>query len=235
MGPCLPDDYAGLTCGHGAGAARVIDGTISPSKRLAFAWRSSGRLSTEEPDQDAVESVLIRLSDGVVLWRAPGEYWNTGTYRVNRYEETAAWSPGSRFVVETTDFRWRTEHVRLFHVRAGDKVTVLDLMEIIEPAVRKHLRRVVKNEPAYAFQIFGSANGERPHLTIDDRGRIKALVLMTIPKDDPYAVFQRHGPGLRTGWSARRTRGFNAPLSRRPVVSAEAERDGTECSSSKEN
>jgi hypothetical protein len=108
---------------------------------------------------------------------------------VNRYEETAAWSPGSRFVVETTDFRWRTEHLRLFHVRAGDKVTVLDLMEIIEPAVRKHLRRVVKNEPAYAFQIFGSANGERPHLTIDDRGRIKALVLMTIPKDDPYAVF----------------------------------------------
>src|SRR5215467_11891730 len=187
IGPCLPDRYGGLLCGEGAGAARVVDGTISPSKRLAFAWRSPGRPPTEEPDADAVESLLIRLSDGAVLWRTEGEYWNIGAYKVNRYEEAAAWSPSSRFVVETADFRWNTEHLRLFAIGTGDKVVVLDLKAIIEPAVRKHLRRIVKNAPDYAFQIFSSGvEGERPRLTIDDRGLIKALVLMTIPKQDPY-------------------------------------------------
>jgi len=188
IGPCLPDRYGGLLCGEGAGAARVVDGTISPSRRLAFAWRSPGRPPTEEPDADAVESLLIRLSDGAVLWRTEGEYWNIGAYKVNRYEEAAAWSPSSRFVVETADFRWNTEHLRLFAIGTGDKVVVLDLKAIIEPAVRKHLRRIVKNAPDYAFQIFSSGvEGERPRLTIDDRGLIKALVLMTIPKQDPYA------------------------------------------------
>ncbi len=53
------------------------------------------------------------------------------------------------------------------------------------PAVRKHLRQIVRNEPDYAFAIFGSINGEPPHLTIDNRGRIKALVLTGVPKEDP--------------------------------------------------
>jgi hypothetical protein len=48
IGPCRPDQRSGLICGEGAGAARVIGGTISQSKRLALAWRSPG-LPTEEP------------------------------------------------------------------------------------------------------------------------------------------------------------------------------------------
>src|SRR5262245_2778149 len=64
IGPCLPDQYGGLLFGEGAGGARVIDGTISPSKHLAFAWRSPGRPPTEGPDNDAVERLLIRVSDG---------------------------------------------------------------------------------------------------------------------------------------------------------------------------
>lgn len=36
-GPCKPDQFNGLTCGEGPGAARVIAGTISPSKKMAFA------------------------------------------------------------------------------------------------------------------------------------------------------------------------------------------------------
>jgi hypothetical protein len=49
-GPCKPDQFYGLTCGDGPGAARVIDRTISPSKRLAFAWREPGKSPTEDPD-----------------------------------------------------------------------------------------------------------------------------------------------------------------------------------------
>jgi hypothetical protein len=49
---------------------------------------------------------------------------------------------------------------------------VLDLKAINEPAVRNHLPRIVKNGD---FAIFGSADGERPHVTINDHSLIKAL------------------------------------------------------------
>lgn len=199
VGPCQRDQRGGLICGEGAGAARVVHETISPSQRLAFAWRSPDRPPTEQPDEGAVESLLIRLSDGATLWRAEGIYWDIGTMHANRYNVAAAWSPNSRFVVETTDVRWWTHALRLFAIGASDKVLVLDLKAIIEPVVRKYLPRVAKNGD---FAIFGSADGERPHLTIDDRGLIKALVLVSMPKHDPYVAvmfdvtfqaFQRNG------------------------------------------
>jgi|SRR6476661_4161416 hypothetical protein len=176
IGPCLPDRDNGLTCGQGAGAARVVEGTTSPSKHLAFAWRSPGRPPTDAADGGTVESLLIRLSDGAVLSSLPGDYWRVGDMVANHIDETAAWSPSSRFVVETTDLKWETKYVRLYAIGTDDKVLVLDLKPIIEPAVRKHLRQLVRNEPAFTFPI------ER--LTIDDRGLIKALVLMQIPKQD---------------------------------------------------
>lgn len=37
----------------------------------------------------------------------------------------------------------------------------------------------------FAFAIFGSINGGPPHITIDNRGRIKALVPTGVPKEDP--------------------------------------------------
>jgi hypothetical protein len=82
------------------------------------------------PEPDTLEVLLIRLSDGAVLWNA-------------------AWSPNSRFVVETTNFKWETGHLRLFAIGADDNVRVLDLQAIIEPAVRKRLRQLVKNPRAY--------------------------------------------------------------------------------------
>jgi hypothetical protein len=52
------------------------------------------------------------------------------------------------------DFKWETGHLRLFAIGADDNVRVLDLMAIIEPAVRKRLRQLVKNPRAYVF-LFG--------------------------------------------------------------------------------
>jgi hypothetical protein len=191
-GPCKPDKSDGLTCGEGIGASRVIEGTISPSKRFALAWRSKSSapadLLTDRTHYD-LEDLLIRLADGALLSISPGEYWNTGSAHVNRYEVNAAWSPDSRFMVETLDFRWDTPEVRLYAIGAGDKALVLDLKAVMEPAVRKHLRQAVKDEGAYDFSIFGSANSEHPHLTIDNRGQIKAMVLMVIPKQDSYVTF----------------------------------------------
>ena len=111
-GPCVSDQAGVMTCGQGPGAARVVDGTTSPSKRLAFAWRVPGRSPTEPPDQTGdsmftVESVLIRLSDGAVLSSAKGEYWRTGDLQANHIDETVAWSPNSRLGIEVQNSKWR--------------------------------------------------------------------------------------------------------------------------------
>jgi hypothetical protein len=177
-GPCLPDQAGGLTCGEGPGAARVVEGTLSPSKRLAFAWRVPGRPLAEAPD---AESLLIRLSDGAVLSSAPGQYWRTGGAMANHIDEGAVWSPNSRFAIEVTDAKWSTEDLRLYAIGADDKVLVLDLKAIIEPAVRKRVRRLVKNESTYTFSAFG--------LAVDNRGLVEAPVLMQIPKQERDIAF----------------------------------------------
>ena len=99
--------------------------------------------------------------------------------------QSAAWSADSRFLIEIVDLRWWTHNLRLYAIGTDDSVRVVDLKAIVEPAVRKHLRR---KEANYDFSIFGSANSERPHVSINDRGLIKARVLMVIPHDDPYEM-----------------------------------------------
>jgi len=141
-GPCKPDQFNGLTCSEGPGAARVIAGTISPSKQIAFAWREPGKAPTEEPDIYQVESVLLWLRDGTALAILPGGYWDTGTARANRYDFHAIWSPNSHLVIELLDFRWSTEALRLYSLgEHGRPVLSLDLKPIMELAVRKQLRK----------------------------------------------------------------------------------------------
>ena len=188
-GPCKPDQFNGQTCGVGAGAARVIEGTTSPDKRLAFAWREPGKAPTEEPDIYNVESLLIQLHDGRALAMAPGGFWNTGTLRVNCYDFHAIWSPDSNYVIELLDFRWNTETLRLYAVGKREAPLSLDLKPIIELAVRKYLRKSVKNEASYAFEIQGDNSGEAPRLTIDNRGVIKTRIEMQVPKGDDPEIY----------------------------------------------
>ena len=184
-GPCKPDQFNGLTCGEGAGAARVIPGTISPSKQIAFAWREPGKAPTEQPDIYQVESVLLWLHDGTALAISPGSYWDTGMARANRYDFHAIWSPNSRLVIELLDFRWSTEALRLYSLgEHGKPVLSLDLKPIMEHAVRKQLRKTVQNEASYAFEIQGDNSGEPPRLTIDNNGMIKARIEMQVPKGE---------------------------------------------------
>jgi hypothetical protein len=188
IGPCQPDKDGGLTCGSGLGAARVVEGTMSPSKRFAFAWRDPGRSPADDPDPDKVENLLIKISDGAVLWSARGRYWQAAGSRSNHIDESAVWSPNSRFAIEATDSKWSTDELRFFSIAEGDKVLVLDLHAIIEPAVRKQLRQVVKNESAYTFSVTWFDAAPR-RLTVDNRGKITAPVLMQLPKQDRDVMF----------------------------------------------
>jgi hypothetical protein len=149
-----------------------------------------------------VESVLLWLHDGTALVISPGDYWDTGTVRANRYDFHAIWSPNSRLVIELLDFRWSTEALHLYSLgEHGRPVLSLDLKPIMELAVRKQLRKTVKNQAAYAFEIQGDNSGEPPRLTIDKSGLIKARIEMQVPKkEDPeiyvdvvYQVRERDG------------------------------------------
>jgi hypothetical protein len=187
-GPCQPDKDGGLTCGSGPGAARVVEGTMSPSRRFAFAWRAPGSSSADDPDPDKVENLLIRISDGAVLWSARGRYWQTAGSRSNHIDEGAVWSPNSRFAVEVTDSKWSTDELRFFSIAEDGKLIVLDLHAIIEPAVRKQLRGLVKNESAYTFFVTWSDAPPRG-LAVDNRGQVTVPVLMQVPKQDRDVTF----------------------------------------------
>lgn len=210
-GPCVSDQAGVMTCGQGPGAARVVDGTTSPSKRLAFAWRAPGRSPTEPPEDTGdsmliVESLLIRLSDGAVLSSAKGEYWRTGDLQANHIDENVAWSPNSRLAIEAQDSKWSTDIVRLYAIGADDKVLVLDLQKIIEPAVRTRLRQLGKNDRIYTFSVEDGP-------TVDDSGLVRASVLMQIPKqegdlnfDVTLQVSQKNGALSAGDVSVRRTK-----------------------------
>jgi hypothetical protein len=210
-GPCVSDQAGVMTCGQGPGAARVVDETTSPSKRFAFAWRAPGRSPTEPPEGTGdslliVESLLIRLSDGAVLSSAKGEYWRTGDLEANHIDETVAWSPNSRLAIEAQDSKWSTDILRLYAIGADDKVLVLDLQKIIEPAVRTRLRQLGKNDRIYTFSVDDG-------LTVDDSGLVQAPVLMQIPKQEGYLnldvtlqVSQKNGVLSAGDVSVRRSR-----------------------------
>ncbi len=182
LGPCQADAHDGLICGAGNGAARVIADTISPSKKLALAWRSKTGPPTEQPDDDDIELLLIRLSDGAVLASHGGAFWDTGEMHANRRTETAAWSPDSRLVVEHYDSRFSTDSMTVYAIAPGEQASVtLDLIKVIEPAVRAELRRRVRNVEPYELFV--------QRIAIDDRGTIRALVDLWVPKDGPSATF----------------------------------------------
>jgi hypothetical protein len=121
--------------------------------------------------------------------------------------EEVAWSPNSRLAIEEQDSKWSTDILRLYAIQADDKVLVLDLQKIIEPAVRKRLRQLGKNDGDYTFSV-GSGDP-----TVDDSGLVRVPVLMQIPKQDGYLyldvtlqVSQKNGALSAGDVSVRRSR-----------------------------
>ena len=95
-GPCVANGQGKITCGSGPAALTVIDGTTSPSGKLAIAWRSR---TASVPDAENVENHLVRLADGKILSLVVGRIWSSGTARANHVTQTVAWSPDSRWLL----------------------------------------------------------------------------------------------------------------------------------------
>ena len=145
MGPCRLDANEELTCGIGAGAARVIDDTQSPNNKLAFAWSLPDADPAERPDEDAkIELLLVRLKDGVTLGKSYTGFWANGHGRSEHKLEEITWSRNSRLAVRVFQTQFETDTFELYALDAkGELAGKLDLYKIVEPEVRAQTKGYV--------------------------------------------------------------------------------------------
>jgi hypothetical protein len=180
-GPCVPTSQGLITCGSGPGALVVLDGTTSPSGKLAIAWRSRSSYTQEGPDTDSVENHLVRLQDGKSLGIVVGRSWNTGTARGNHITQTVAWSPDSRWLLVGDGGKWALEAIAIYSIDAGAGTAKgLGLFRSISTAAVRVLRgRVgVGKAGAYTLDIAGDP------IEIADTGTVSIPMLFQIPKQD---------------------------------------------------
>jgi hypothetical protein len=174
---CVADQHGGMICGEGKDAARIIDDTTSPDKKLAIAWRCAAGMPADEKEPAGdVEDVIIRLEDGAVLGKLGGQYWNTGTMRPNRDEFYASWSPDSRAVVEVSTGRWETTAFAYYAID-GSKATKVDLLSQVASAAKAKI-------PASLRQIRVFRVMAEEGLKVDNRGRLGFTVLLFEPKQE---------------------------------------------------
>jgi hypothetical protein len=176
MGPCVPAVFD-LICGNGNGAARVIVKTISPSKRLAFAWRLAKRPpgAIPEANADDLENFVIAIADGTVLAKSHGAYWDLGTKIAKAYLMTA-WSPDSRLLVKVEQ-RAESVSAEVFSFAENDAaVGPVDFASVIKAALQE---KDGAANPGGSSLVFTAI----PAITMDDRGAFRATVHLRRKED----------------------------------------------------
>jgi hypothetical protein len=179
MGPCIPANFD-LICGSGDGAARAIIKTISPSQRLAFAWRLADRPPNQPNDHDPkLENLIVRIEDGATLAKSQGSYWDLGTKIAKEYLMTA-WSPDSHLLVKVAQSA-EFASVELFAFAEDDAaIGPFDLAKAVKSAITatEHV------DDAGNFSLVFAAH---PGMTVDDNGLFRAVVntrMEDVTKDD---------------------------------------------------
>jgi hypothetical protein len=180
-GPCKPENDGGskseLICGFGRYAARAMANTISPSRRLALAWRiytERNRAAELEDDKAGIyESVLVRLRDGAILWPLGAIYRDPGNTHGNNFFVVAAWSPNSRSMVATFDDPVASQIDVYILGRRDDALTgPIDLQPTITSAILAQMKDVQDTDACQA-----SVSTARP-MTIDNRGIVQGMMMM---------------------------------------------------------
>lgn len=172
MGPCRPDDQGIVTCGSGDGAAQVIYKTMSPSKRLAFAWRLTDRPPTAKPNENDphLENFVVRIDDGTILARSRGSYWDLGN-KIARAFLFTAWSPNSHLMFKVEQ-RSESAVAELYSFTENDTALgPFDLVTVIKPEILTKMH--VTNDAEEDYGLLFSA---KPDMTIDDQGLLHVRV-----------------------------------------------------------
>lgn len=170
MGRCVPDGEGYMICGGGDGAARVIAKTISPSKRLAFAWRLTNRPPTARPSNDDpdLENLIVRIEDGAVLAKSHGSYWDLGQKIAKQYM-FSVWSPDSHLLVKIAQSAEFTS-AELFSFAENDTATgPFELVNTIEQALQAKIGGKPSDNNGFVFS-------SKPEMTMDDQGLMHAVV-----------------------------------------------------------
>jgi hypothetical protein len=170
MGRCVPDGEGYMLCGSGAGAARVIAKTISPSKRLAFAWRLTDRPPTTRPDADdrGLENMIVRLDNGAVLAKSHGTYWDLGQKIAKQYM-FAVWSPDSRLLVKVAQSAEFTS-AEFFSFASDDTATgPFELVDAIVPALQAKIGGKGTGTNDFVFS-------SHPVMTLNNQGLLQGVV-----------------------------------------------------------
>jgi hypothetical protein len=155
---------------------RVIDKTMSPSGKFAFAWRSAGGVAPGgQIPPDGVENMLIRVADGAVLAKLGGTYWANGEMRANRYDLVAVWSPDSRAVIEVSNDRWDTYSFAYYAVGREEEAAALDLRALVEPALKA--KPPPSKRESHSFRV-----REDLPVKLDAGGRAQFTAMLYIPK-----------------------------------------------------
>jgi len=176
IGPCKPESNSGSTptliCGTGKDAARVIAHTVSPSHRLALAWRMYDEPSSAH---GLYESLIVRLRDAAILGSLGGIYRNPDNTHGNNFFVVTAWSPNSRYMVATFDDPHPAVGIDVYTFRQRDDALTgpINLQPVIGPAVRA----LMKDVPDASACDFASS-AELP-MTIDNRGIVQGAVIVT--------------------------------------------------------
>jgi hypothetical protein len=185
MGPCTPADFD-LICGSGDGAARIILKTISPSKRLGFAWRLSDRPPTDlpRPTDPNLENFVVRIADGAIVAKSHGSYWDLGTKIARAYLFTA-WSPDSRLLVRVQQ-NAESSSAELFSFAEDDAAAgPFELVNVIKPAMLAKIRGT--GNAGDGLLIFAS----HPAMVIDSQGLLHVAAFFRpqgLSDTSPYDV-----------------------------------------------
>lgn len=181
-GPCVANAKQIVVCGSGPNPLIVLDGTTSPSGVLAIAWRSKGASRGElaEPEPEAVENYLVRLSDGLVLSEVVGRFWANEGGRANHVHHTVAWSPDSHWLVVGDSSKWALEAIAIYAIDLQSaKVTYQGLFRKMTSVTQAALRaRVGKRRDEYALDIANEKS-----IAIANSGAVSIPVIFQIPKE----------------------------------------------------
>jgi hypothetical protein len=159
----------------------VLDGTTSPSGKLAIAWRSRSVGTDGVPDLDSVENHLVRLEDGKSLGTVVGRSWDTGTARSNHISQTVAWSPDSSWLLVGDGGKWALEAIAIYSIEGAGAAKRLGLFRPISSAAARLLRERVGASRAGSYTLDIAADQK---IELSNAGTVSLPMLFQIPKQD---------------------------------------------------